>query len=161
MNELDTLWKEEQKQARKSKRDNLYKRILGTNKLPRIVQGVIVRTNETEPAIILKMGGYTVRPNKSWVRKFDPEYRYHAYIIDRETIEIHTDRIKKKYGKTFHIASTHLAKEERQRLKSFVAPPTPKQLSAKKLRNRSYKKDVFTGEKLRQALAALKNGTIS
>lgn len=154
MKEPQTLFEEEEQQRKKLERQEYLKKLIGVKKVPRIISGIVVNCINTAPEELLKKGGYSLLPNKSWERKFGGVYRYHAYIHQREKcqIEIHTDKYKIRDGKKFHIASTFKCRIERKRLKGLV----PSKNSIKKELKRNYKKEIFTGEKLREALARMK-----
>ncbi len=83
---------------------------------------------------LMKKAGYGKLPNGSYVKYFRnserEKYRYHIYFLEEEIVDIHTDKLKKRNGKSFHIASRYLVKEEKRRLKTFL-PSVEKPLKTK------------------------------
>lgn len=80
-----------------------------------------------DPEVLLFTAGYTRYANGSFVRQFDEEHRFHAYIIGPRTIELHTDlsKLHTRKGYTYHVASVFKCKEERRRMMDFIPLPEP------------------------------------
>ena len=82
----------------------------------------ILRFNGITPEELLIKGGYTKKGADNYIRYFEPNYRYHAYIKSpifskmNGVIEIHTDLTIKSDCRTKHLSSTFNCKPECNRL---------------------------------------------
>lgn len=80
---------------------------------------------------LMSLAKYKRIKNGSYIKYFKNKhdtYRYHAYFVLEGIVEIHTDKIKRKYGKIRHQASNYQCREEKKRLRSLLppVPPTPR-----------------------------------
>ena len=88
------------------------------------ISGKQITVTDMTPAELLLKGGYKVWP-RGYIKEIDETHRYHAFIIAENKIELHTDLFKPHSNKhIYHVASTYLCAEERQRLRKFM-PPIP------------------------------------
>ena len=155
--EPETLWEKEQMEN-KQKENLLFKqRLLGRENVPAKMVGVILKTQGVPPEKILWKGCYIKLENNSWIKKFDVKYRYHAYILPDNNIQIHTD-FKKRNGN--HVASCYLGREEKKRLREFIVRekiehPSKKQID--RVGRKFYKKNILSKELLLKALREIKN----
>lgn len=147
-----SYWDEEQRKLLRDGKINEYRRILKAENLPRLIQGGILKVKNILPTDLLIKAGYRERDNGGFTKVIDSTYRYHAYILDIFRIEIHTDKVKFKDGKWFHIASTYLVKEEKKRLRKFI----PLIGADEAVKRKRYKTEVLPRDKMLEALAKIK-----
>jgi hypothetical protein len=146
--DMRSLLEQERLDRERLEREEKYKKLLGVEKLPKIIAPKRFKCSPCSAIEILTKGGYHDEGGKSWVRYFNlnnENYRYHAYVVENDLIELHTDKSKKrKSGKRFHIASTYLCAEERARLKSLI----PKPITRRELKRQKNSLDFYTAQAL-------------
>lgn len=85
---------------------------------------------------LMKLGEFKKLPNDTYIKYFTNEegekYRYHCMQTDKDTAEMHTDKLKERGQRRFHLASNYLVKQELRRLRRFL---TAKIKPVKKSRN--------------------------
>lgn len=156
---METLYDVMMKKRNKEKRAKEFFEKTGSKKVPNhlITPGILV-VKDISPKDLLTKGGYK-RINKGYVRNFEKIYRYHAYILDENRIEIHTDKIKLvgKHG-VVHIPSVYKVKEEKKRLKKFFSKIIPQKSSPKtvtKMQFEEGEKKILTTKEMQEALKKL------
>lgn len=156
---METLYDVIQAKKKKEKRAKEFFDKTGSTKVPKhlITPSVLVVSRITPQELLIK-GGYK-RINKGYIKKFEKVYRYHAYILDGNRVEIHTDKTKLvgNHG-IVHVPSVYKVKEEKKRLKQLfppICPPLVKQSSIK-MDLSKIKKKSLTQSEMKEALAKLK-----
>ena len=91
-----------------------------------------IKTYLTSPLELLVKADYIMLPTGGFFKMIDETHRYHAYIVDENKIELHTDLIKKHpvSGHSYHVSTTYLALPEKRRLR--LIDPVPISVSKKK-----------------------------
>jgi len=77
---------------------------------------------ELDPLFILKLNNY-INNGNGFCRYTEKGNRFHAFIIGRNLIDLHFDRLKHKDGKVFHLSRKwdclQRLKKEMNRIKSL------------------------------------------